>query len=1020
MFDLGTLRAAPLRLAPGVQRPDDAGASLSPGQGRDRWLSPLAPFFLAALTAASTPAAAAAAGRPPYLPPAAALDTFQLEPGLRIELVAAEPLVIDPVAFAFDDQGRLYVVEARGYPDPIDGRRPASAEGRIALLDDTDGDGRFDRRHEFARDLHYPNGVAIWRNGIFVTDAPDILHLEDTNSDGVADRRRVVLTGFDTSKTTQLRVSHPTLGWDGMIYVAGGRAGGAVSSPLFPARPATPFSTSDGRFDPDTYEYEAVGGQGQFGLTFDAFGRRFTSSNRDPLRHVVLEPWHLARNPHLAVSNVMQDVARSGADAKVYRISQATVTADFMPRLMSTPHAGTFTSACSPLLFGGTALSAEHAGNLFVCESVQNLIQRQVLRPEGTSFRSEPPYTGREFLASRDVWFRPVFLAGGPDGALYVADMHRREIDHPQYVPEEMRGVLDFGGGKGTTGRIYRIRSADKQPSRPPAAEEVAGVVRELESADVWWRERARRVLWERRDPAAVPLLDRVARAAPRPESRAAALWVLRRLGGPAGATLAAALRDPDPRVREQAVLVAEDLPGGAETSRRLFELADDPDPRVRFVTALWLGNREDPRAADALARIALRDGDDPWSRAAVFSGIGSRMPEFLRAVSMAGAETGPAIAPVMEQLGRVLGTGGTMADRWRFVTQMLAGQEGFGWRLRAVLGLAEGLPAAARKRDHKRSLAELFGIETPAGRAALDRFLARAQQLAADDTAEPQIRSAAVALLGYTDLPSLEPIVGRLIDSRVDADLQLQAVRAVERLGHARGAEWLVQPQRWEHYTPQLREAVLGVLCSQPPMIETLFAAIRAGTVAPVDISSLRRGQLLKHAQPAIRKQAEAAFAHLEAGDRMKVYREYRDVLRLPGVPARGAAVFSRVCSACHTYGSRGGKVGPDLTGLRHQPADALLLHILVPNYEVAPDYQLATLTTADGRTLSGSVTAETDSSLTVRMASGNEETILRSVVRSLVTTGASLMPDGLEQSMTRAELADLVAYLKQPPEVP
>src|SRR5690606_10313615 len=215
--------------------------------------------------------------------------------------------------------------------------------GRIALLEDPDGDGRFDRRTDFATGLGYVNGLALWRGGVFVTSAPDILYLKDTDGDGVADERRVVLTGFDTTKTAQLRVSHPTLGFDGLMYVTSGLNGGNVTSPAHPDRPPVAFSLRDGRFHPDTFEFGNTSGRAQFGLTFDAYGRRVICSNRHPVMQVMLEPWHLSRNPHLEFAEGTQEVSKGGAEAKVHPISGATISADFIPRLMGAPHTGTLT-----------------------------------------------------------------------------------------------------------------------------------------------------------------------------------------------------------------------------------------------------------------------------------------------------------------------------------------------------------------------------------------------------------------------------------------------------------------------------------------------------------------------------------------------------------------------------------------------------------------------------------------------------------------------------------------------------
>src|SRR5690554_3242779 len=193
------------------------------------------------------------------------MAALRLEPGLRIELVAAEPLVVDPVAFAFDEDQVLYVVENRGYPDPAEGGAPSHL-GRIARLEDRDGDGRFDHRTEFANGLTYPNGILPWDGGVFVTSAPDIYYFKDTDGDGIADIQKVVLTGFNSDKTAQIRVSHPILGLDGWVYVTSGLNGGEVSSPVHPDRPAISFAAADGRFHPETYEFETTGGRSQFGL----------------------------------------------------------------------------------------------------------------------------------------------------------------------------------------------------------------------------------------------------------------------------------------------------------------------------------------------------------------------------------------------------------------------------------------------------------------------------------------------------------------------------------------------------------------------------------------------------------------------------------------------------------------------------------------------------------------------------------------------------------------------------------
>ncbi|MFM8620300.1 MAG: PVC-type heme-binding CxxCH protein [Opitutaceae bacterium] len=964
----------------------------------------------------SLAASAPGAEKAKSLSPAEALRAFRVAPGLRVELVAAEPAVVDPVAIAFDERRRLYVVENRGYPDPMDGKS-APAIGRVALLEDRDGDGRYETRHEFATGLSYPNGVLPWRGGVFVTCAPDIFYLKDTDGDGVADVRRVVFTGFNTTRTAQIRVSHPTLGLDGKVYVTSGLNGGKVTSPEHPGRAPVSFTVADGRFDPETLEFESLGGRGQFGLSFDAYGRRFISSNRHPVMQVVLEPAWLRRNPHLAFAESVQNVSKIEAEAVVWPVSRARVTADFIPSLMSKPHSGTFTSASGVLIYGGSGLGDGFDGNAFICESAQNLVQRQVLQADGASFRAEPAARGSEFLASTDSWFRPVSLANGPDGALYVVDMCRREIDHPAYVPEESRGKLDFVSGV-DLGRIYRVVAQNARVSAPGELSN-AGLVRALESPESWWRELARRLLVERAAVESVEAIERVVSEARRPEARVQALWTLHGLGRLRAEVIEAAVRDASAGVREQALALAgRRLAAEPKFGLLLARAAADADARVRFCAALELGSWADERAVAPLAAIALRDGADRWTRAAVFSGVGGRVEGFRTAVA-AGRGGAPAasVGAVMEELGRLVGASSPLPAAGAWLAEACAAAHGETWRIPAVLGLAEGLRGRGEFKGRPGAGLLKAAAEAGPGAAVLEKFLADAAATVADAATPVALRSAAIALLGHAPFESGLGALGPLLDPRQAPELQLQVVRALERAGDARGAEMLAEAGRWSRYTPQVREAAVAALVSKPAMVKVLFAAIERGAIRPTDISSVRRSQLMKHANADVKAAATRLFQSLEGGDRIAVYRDHKALLMEPADAVRGAPVFARACSACHSFRGAGGKVGPDLTGMRNQPADALLLHILVPNYEVMPAYQAITITTQDGRAISGCVTAETDASLTLRTASGAEETVLRGAVAATAAAGVSLMPDGLEQTMTRQELADLIAHLKSEP---
>ena len=406
-----------------------------------------------------------AAPLPSPLTTADALKAFEAAPGLRVELVAAEPLVASPCAIAFDSKGRLFVAENRGYPiGPKAGEKPA---GVIAMLEDTDGDGRMDKRTVFADGLTFPNGVLPWSGGLIVTCAPDVLFLKDNDGDGVADERRVLLTGFATTGSTQLRVNAPTIGPDGLIYLAAGLSGGTVTCPSHPERPPLKM-TSDIRFHPKTLEVELVDGKSQYGMSFDIFGNRFICMNRVPVQHVVFDSKWLKRNPRLAFSETVQDCNERDAfngingghdGVRLFPISSNITTAD--------GHAGSFSAACGVKVWQGKSLlTPECANTILSCDPTGNLIHADRLTPKGATFAATPAFSNRELLASRDDWFRPVYLAKGPEGALYIADMYRKVIEHPDYLPEEVRKHTDFESGK-NLGRIWRVR-AEKTPNQQP------------------------------------------------------------------------------------------------------------------------------------------------------------------------------------------------------------------------------------------------------------------------------------------------------------------------------------------------------------------------------------------------------------------------------------------------------------------------------------------------------------------------------------------------------------------------
>ncbi|MGC1272329.1 MAG: PVC-type heme-binding CxxCH protein, partial [Planctomycetaceae bacterium] len=639
------------------------------------------------------------AAEPPVESPVApeeSLQHFVLSPelDLRIDLVAAEPQVIDPVAVAFDERGRMFVVEMRDYPSgPAEGEKPAS---RISLLEDADGDGRFETAHVFADGLLFPTGVLPWDGGAIVTLAGEVRFLKDTDGDHKADVNEVWFTGF-SQDNTQLRANHPTVGPDGLIYIANGLRGGKVKAVKegWPQQEID-LRDHDFRFDPRTGRAEAVAGGGQFGLTFDAFGNRFICSNRNPGDHVVLELRELERNKHLAIGKPTQVVAAAGDDSHVYPLVDAWTT--------STLHGGQFTAACGVKIFTGDALPAACVGNVFTCEPTGSLVHREILEPAGGTFRATPGEKQVEFLASRDPWFRPVNLTVGPDGALYVVDMYRAVIEHPQWMPTELKTRRDLRWGD-DRGRIYRVAAKDKPPGKMPTLAAIrAATVRKrlpatpgdktlpdsrgsddgrgsdepavealfaaLDSPNGWTRDTAARLLSHNSSGLDKTMLAEVAANGKTPAGRVrAAQLATSLLDNTIEDVVQPLLDDADPRVVATGVSLLgrcgkihvdrDGFPAGpclqADTVRaKLHELASAGDARVRFEVALVLGELSPNEAVTkSLAAIAARDSTDRWTRSAVLSS--TRDPQALYdAVAKVDADGAvPFLVDLAELIGR-------------------------------------------------------------------------------------------------------------------------------------------------------------------------------------------------------------------------------------------------------------------------------------------------------------------------------------------------------------------------------
>jgi putative membrane-bound dehydrogenase-like protein len=560
---------------------------------------------------------------PPPMSPEDSLAAMRPRPGFSVELVAAEPLLSSPMAFEWDARGRLWVVEMRDYPLGMDGK--GKPGGRIKVLTDSHGDGHYDTATIFAEDIPYPTGIFPWRDGVIVASAPDILFLEDKSGSGKADTRTVLFTGF-TEGNQQHRINGFDWGLDGWLYGANGDSGGNIVAADGRRRAdQKPVSISgrDIRFRPDTGEFEAESGQTQFGRHRDDWGNWFGNNNPAWLWHYTLEDRYIRRNPRLAVKTTKQMLANYPENTRVF----TAYPKESAPIRFNQPQSlGYVTSGNSATPYRDELFGPEFASTVFASEPVHNVVHREMLSPDGASFTSKraDDEQDREFLASLDVWFRPVMTKTGPDGALYIADFHRFALEHPEWIAPETQSRIDLRAGA-ETGRIYRVlpTGAKLRPVPNLAKLDNAALAAALDSPNAWQRDTTQRVLMERDAKDTAPIVRKLATSATNPKVRVQALATLGTLKITDAATIRTALRDTHPQVRVQALRASEAL---ATTDPALLPsllaCADDPEFVVRRQLALTLGEWRDERAQAALQKLADREGEIAQMRLAILSSL--------------------------------------------------------------------------------------------------------------------------------------------------------------------------------------------------------------------------------------------------------------------------------------------------------------------------------------------------------------------------------------------------------------
>ncbi len=952
---------------------------------------------------------------------AGSLEGFHVIPGFKLELAASEPLVRDPVDLAFDENGRMYVAEMIPYAEN-NSAKYGSPNGRVSLLEDTDGDGRYDTSKVFLDNVVWPAGLTCFDGGVFVAATPELLYCKDTDGDGKADVREVVITGFGTGNPGAVVNS---LRWnldsriEGMPSGSGGRLQAVKWQRGGEGRKAEPVQVRgrDFSIDPRTGQMRLESGGSQYGMTFDDWGRKFESSNSSQIEMIMYEDRYIARNPCLAAPNARIRIWADGNT--VYRTSpiepwrilrtELRVGGTFSGPIEGggTP-AGYFTGACGVTIYTGNAWPEQYHGNSFTGEGSANIVHRMRLDPNGVGFLAHRTEEKHEFIASDEVWFRPVQFAIGPDGNLYMVDMYREVYEHPGAVPPSAKMHIDLTTGN-DRGRIWRIvHEGFKRPKPVRLGGMSTGeLVQLLAHPNRWHRVTASRLLYERRDPKAVELLVKMASEASAPLGRMHAMYALAGVEALTAEVVLPRLDDEHPRVREHAIRLAERLQADSPAVRaKLCTMAGDDDIRVRYQLAFTLGDVPGTQSTAALAQIAAREVGNRWIELAVLSSSLGRAGELFSSLAADQKWRGTSSGrKLLERLARQAG----LQNRADQVARVFKSLDGFAKdEKKLAQAVVRGLMGGLEKSGSP--LRKQFTSGGKAGQV-LTEMVKQSKTLAADAKQPVAKRVEAIRSLSLASFDEAGEVLGELLDGRQPQAVQMAALQTLGRFPDDDVAEMIVDA--WGGFSPQVRGEAAEAMFARTQRLTVLLEAIEDTVILPSQLDPARIQFLTSHPDKEIRAEAKRLLGGVKLARREQAVAAYRDTLTMKADRVRGKEVFKRECATCHELEGVGYDLGLPLESIQNRGREGVLLNILDPNREVNPSYLNYVIVTNDGLSKTGMIAAETATSITLNRAEGESDTILRANIDELVNTGLSIMPEGLEKQLPKQDMADLIEYL-------
>jgi putative membrane-bound dehydrogenase-like protein len=942
---------------------------------------------------------------PPRLP-SEALAAIEVLDGFKVQLVAAEPLVTDPVAFAFDARGRLFVVEMRDYSE-----QETEHLGRIALLTDINGDGVMDQRTTFVEGLSWPTAVWPWRDGILVAEPPRVTWYRDADDNGLSEQSEDWMVGFGRGNVQGL-VNSLRWGVDGYIHGATSSAGADLELKATSSTSVN-LGRRDFAIDPLTQTVEPESGGGQHGMSFNRWGDKFMTSNSDHLQQVIsLDHW-LSKHPsEVSLPATRRSIAEDGPQAEVFRASPIEPWRIVRTRLRVSGvapgivegggrAAGYFTGATGTWLVDEEFDFGDGSDTALVCDVGSNLIHRKRMLDHGLFWSGQRIDEGTELLRSSDTWFRPVQLGDGPDGAIYIADMAREVIEHPKSLPPMIKQHLDLTSGR-DRGRIWKLtRSNHREQQIQPnlAILSSTELVSLLGHRIPWQRRMASQLLVERADKGAKPAILAAVASAQVPEARLLALHVAERLGWFHENLAKLALRDKHERVLEHALQLIEKAGIASSCVAELTRLASQADsPRVQLALA-QVSAELDEVARFAILRPLLPVAKDELVRAVIATAAGKQSWKLVQ--DSAANDHSSWLSLLLPVWTKQIGA--EPLDAW--LRQQIQTDNP---QLAIWLDALCELP---NRSDANRVLSVLSDAER--GRL-FDGIESRL---------DPSAQSNQLVWISL--LPEnvqTRWLMQGLVPSASE-DTQQAVIRGLAWANHPQLAEQLIT--RFKSLTPAVQQNALRFLTSRAPALEQLASALEQKLILSAHVPADVRQRLLSDRNADLALRFQSCLSGVSE-DRVNVIHRYAQTLEeneelstkgsseLAKATHRGRDVFSRVCAQCHQLGDIGNDVGPPLKSLVDKSPQQLLETILDPNREVDPKYASYTILLEDGRALAGIIREETSTQILLAEAGGKVHRISRDAISELKSNGISFMPVGLEEQVTPEQMVELIAFLR------